>query len=220
MPRVERAKYERFAQLLIHLPDNIINEHSSTMGESCLKRLQYENLLEAEPYPPNRYDETTAPDLKKPATANPRSSKNLHQRWVLNDRGIISVLEKDQWNLPEENEHVMKTIPHILQCAQDGRQLIPDMCNWALEVEKAPLTFQSEAYTDGDVFQLLAALARVNFFNHDTGTEEESEVNSVRSDDHQDTKVEYAEKTESGDDSDSDGVLDLADIDSENEGSK
>ena len=33
MPRVKRAKYERFAQLLIHLPDNIINEHSSTIGE-------------------------------------------------------------------------------------------------------------------------------------------------------------------------------------------
>ena len=114
----------------------------------------------------------------------------------------------------------MKTIPHILQCTQDGGNLIPNMCKWALEVEESPLTFQSEAYTDGDVFQLLAALARVNFFNHDTGTEDESEGNSVSSDDHQDTKVEYVEKAESGDDSDSDGVLDLAAIDSDNEGSK
>ena len=75
MPHVERAKHERFAQLLIHLSDQIIDKHSSTVVQSCLKRLQYKNLLEAEPYLPNRYDEATAPDRKKPAAANPSSDK-------------------------------------------------------------------------------------------------------------------------------------------------
>lgn len=70
----------------------------------------------------------------------------------------------------------------------------------------------------------MAALARVDFFNHNSGAEEESDTESTSSKDHQDEKSEYVEQLESGEESeklesdeesDSGGILDLEDSDGE-----
>ena len=198
MSNVERAKHERFAQLLIHLPDEMINEYSSTIVPGCLKRLQYENQLKPEPYPPNRYDPVTAQDRKKPAACNPASRKYLYQRWIGDARGVISLLEKDQWKRPREGEHVMKTIPHILESTRNNRELITDMCSWALEIEEHEDTFQTEAYTDGDVFQAMAALARVKFFGIDSSSDDESQSASSNDDNSQNNEGKHEDNPGSG----------------------
>ena len=104
----------------------------------------------------------------------------------------------------------MKTIPHILESTKNNRELITDMCSWALEIEEHKDTFQTEAYTDGDVFQAMAALARVNFFGTDTSSDEESQSASSNNDNIQDDKEEQAD--DPGNDGEDDDVIPVHDL--------
>ena len=67
------------------------------------------------------------------------------------------------------------------------------MCSWAFEIEEHEDTFQTEAYTDGDVFQAMAALARVNFFGIDSSSDEGSQASSSNNDNIQHDKGEQVD---------------------------
>ena len=104
----------------------------------------------------------------------------------------------------------MKTIPHILESTQNNREFISDMCGWALEIEDDNDTFQTEAYTDGDVFQAMAALARVNFFGTDTSNDEESQSESSNNGNIQHNEDEHA--GDPGNNGEDDDVIPVHDL--------
>ena len=104
----------------------------------------------------------------------------------------------------------MKTIPHILESTQNNREFISDMCGWGLEIEEDKDTFQTKAYTDGDVFQAMAALARGNFLGIDTSSDEESQSASSNNGNIQDDEDEQAD--DPGNDGEDDDVVHIHDL--------
>ena len=97
-----------------------------------------------------------------------------------------------------------------MHCTHNNRELITDMCSWALEIKEHEDTFQTKAYTDGDVFQAMAALARVNFFGIDSSSDDESQSASSNNDNSQNDKGEHVD--DPGNDGEDDEVKHIYDL--------
>ena len=169
MPEDELTKYVRFSQLLVWLRKEDVacedNPEVTAILQS-LRTLQAEGLLEEEPCKPQRYIEATAKDKKKECTENPKSVNLWRLRWITNKRGILAL--KDQpWTFPDEDKHVLTKLPEILEHLLKRGDLLKDWCGWSKEMSDDPKTFQLEAFIDGDILQVFAALPHTTLFDYD-----------------------------------------------------